>query len=157
MRRLSIAVVAALMLLTACQATQEAEAEIMLGMPNPFREFSVQEEAEEHVSFSFNVPQPSGYTLRVYRVIQDELVEVIYDGASELRIRKGTGSEDISGDYNVYPEKRIVAVKSAIVTIEGSDGKVSKAVWTDGDYAYSITADAPVDELLVIAMIEETY
>lgn len=157
MRKILITALAALLLLAGCQSSQSVAEEQMTGMANPFSEFTVEEEAEEKASFTIDVPQPEGYTLRVYRVLTDELIEVIYDGESEIRIRKAPGSGDISGDYNVYPEKRVVSFAEATITFEGSAGKVCKATWSKDSYAYSITVEGGAEEVFLLHLIEETF
>jgi len=73
----------------------------------------------------------------------DSLIEVIYADGKEndqICIRKGSGTKDVSGDYNSYPESEKVTIGNAEVTFKGSSGKVSLAVWTSGDNSYSVYA-----------------
>lgn len=157
MRRTAIIVISALLLLScSCSATRSTE-EPVIGMPNPFQEFTVHEEAEAHADFTIDLPSSSDFTLRVYKVIQNELFEAIYDGITEIRIRKAAGNEDISGDYNSYPQKRIVSTPEATVTFEGADGKVSKATWSHAGYSYSITAEEALEEPLMLSLVEGTF
>ena len=71
-------------------------------------------------------------------------------------IRKAAGTEDISGDYNEYPEIYNVTVSEREVTMKGTDGKVNVAVWNTDDYSYAITASDAVTSEYMINLIENT-
>ena len=87
-----------------------------------------------------------GYDKPVINTIENEMIQVIYyKGEDEVRIRKGAGSEDISGDYNEYAKTDVVTVEGMQVTIRGNDGKASVATWTNGGYTYSITVGEGID------------
>ena len=119
-------------------------ADVSIGMPNPFVECDTLAEAEAIAGFEFNIPENLDRRYKtVIRAIDGYLIEVIFfDGDREVyRIRKGT-DPDVSGDYNEYP---------IFVTIDSDDwsgdlrgyeeGLVNCAVWTDGDgYGYSLTS-----------------
>ena len=65
-----------------------------------------------------------------------------------LTIRKGRVSEaqeegDISGDYNEYKHKRTQKVDKTDITCYGDQEEIiSKAIWTDNRYCYSIVSHA---------------
>lgn len=90
--------------------------------------------------------------------------ESSYTDHTEIaRIRKGlcdkssdAGSADISGDYNSYSETSTVEVGTRKVTLKGDNGIVMTAIWTDGNYSYSISTDGiSADEISsLIAKIE---
>lgn len=126
-------------------------------IPNPFVDCKTLEEAGELAGFTVTLPEkmPEGYALSAIRAIRNEMIEVIYTGGDgEIRIRKGSGSEDISGDYNEYKEISTVSVGSVQVTMKGNSGKVSVATWTDGQYAYAITLDgAGMDQAVISGMV----
>ena len=92
-------------------------------------------------SFSFTAPDAlEGYTEKYIGAIENEIAEVIFsdeDGA-EICLRKGVGTDDISGDYNAYAVTETKTVDGKTLTCKGNDGLVSNATWTDGTYAYSI-------------------
>ena len=61
--------------------------------------------------------------------------------AVSMTVRKGTGSDDISGDYNEYANEWTQNIKGLEVTCYGNrEGEATKTIWTSGDYSYSITA-----------------
>ena len=69
----------------------------------------------------------------------EQLTEVQYSsGNARLCLRKATGSEDISGDFNQYAESNAVDVDGRSVPLQGTDSQVQLATWLDGNYPYSI-------------------
>ena len=82
-----------------------------------------------------------------YIQAMNSLGEVDYsDGENTLSIRKGTSTEDISGDYNSYSEEGTLTVGENTLTIKGKDGKISLAVWNDGTYSYAISGSGLTSE-----------
>lgn len=124
-------------------------------IPDPFQEFDSAEDAQKAAGFDITVPDPLDDTWKgVYRVdVDGKLIEVIYnqgnpdDSWEAYRIRKGAGTDDVSGDYNDYAETTEEEVDGKTVTLKGEGGKVTLATWTDGGYSYSISAapDGPFD------------
>lgn len=112
---------------------------------DPFTNCDTLAEAEKISGLTLSVPDAITDTFQkcTYRALENQMIELIYtDGTEddEIRIRKGTGTDDISGDYNTYAETRDVTVGKNTVTFKGSDGKVSLAVWTANGQAYSVAA-----------------
>jgi len=111
---------------------------------NPFVDCETLSDAAKLAGFSITVPDTAaGCSKREFQAISGELIQVFYqdqNGEEQLMIRKTTGSEDCSGDYNNYAAVETVAVGGSQVTMKGNDGKVSVAVWTDGTHAYAIDA-----------------
>lgn len=115
-----------------------------VGMPNPFTDNATLEEAEKNAGFSIQVPdQVQDVKASAFRNLGQELLEVIYyHGEQEVaRIRKGTGMEDISGDYTKYSDVKTEKIGDWDVTLKGNDGKAVLAIWNDGTYSYSISLD----------------
>ena len=114
---------------------------------NPWHDVDDLDAAKEEAGFEMSVPESiEGYYLSEYRVTDegDKIIEVIFtesDSDIEIRLRKGEGSEDISGDYNDYAySSEINSGKS--YTVKGDSENVLKlAVWTDGNFTYSVTSD----------------
>lgn len=110
-------------------------------IPNPWVGCASLEEAGKLAGFSFTAPDAlEGYPEKYIAAIENEIAEVIFsneDGA-EVCLRKGVGTDDISGDYNVYETTETRTIDGKTVTCKGNDGLVSNAIWTDGTYAYSI-------------------
>lgn len=127
-----------------------ASVEEAVQIPNPWTECSDMKEAEENTGFSFVIPDAiEGYTITYIQNMDKELIEVIYEKTedtkesevedSSIHLRKGTGTEDISGDCNTYSESNQVAIESYHVTMKGNNDSVSLATWTDGGFSYAVS------------------
>lgn len=69
-----------------------------------------------------------------------ELAEIDYTGAGRTaRYRKAAGTEDCSGDYNVYTDVTELEANGVTVTLKGEAGQYTLAIWTDGSYSYSLS------------------
>lgn len=123
------------------------EAENGVQIPSPFTDCDSLSNAEKLAGFQLNIPGAvNGSDNRVFRAIENDLLEVIYqEGETETaRVRKAPGTEDISGDYNVYGETSTVSSNGVSVTLKGDNDRVSLAIWTSGSYTYSITVESPI-------------
>lgn len=133
--------IALALLMTACFA-EDAPLEETVQIPNPFTECDTLEQAEEAAGFPMTAPDAvAGYTEKQISVMEKQLIQVWFsNGDRELLLRKCRGVEDCSGDYNAYSQTSETDVDGVTVTMKGEDGRVKLAVWTVGDYAYSIGA-----------------
>lgn len=100
------------------------------------------EELSEEVGFPVN--EMTGLPFRIehtaYIAYWKEMAEITYTGDGQTAVyRKGTGSGDISGDYNIYNSEIELSVNDYDVTLKGNDRVYSLAVWTDGGYSYSLS------------------
>lgn len=69
-----------------------------------------------------------------------ELAEIDYTGEGKTACyRKAAGTEDCSGDYNVYTDVTELEESGITVTLKGDDGQYTLAIWTDGSYSYSLS------------------
>ena len=69
-----------------------------------------------------------------------ELAEIDYTGEGKTACyRKAAGTEDCSGDYNVYTDVTEFEAGSITVTLKGDAGQYTLAIWTDGSYSYSLS------------------
>lgn len=124
-------------------------------IPSPWVDCKTITDAEKNVGFTIYAPEkiPADYTQEAIRTMEKSLFEIIYvNGKNELRFRQGKGSKDISSDYNEYKESNTIAVGNLQVTTKGDNGKVSLATWTDGGYAFAISADS-LDNTAISDMI----
>ena len=118
-------------------------------LANPFVTCATLAEAEQIAGFSLKLPDrlPNWVQQTAIQAVDSDLIQVTYEGqGQELMIRKGTGSGDISGDYNAYDSQKTVTVDGCQVTVKGTDGKMVVAVWTRDGYTYAVSA-APGMEL----------
>lgn len=69
-----------------------------------------------------------------------ELAEIDYTGEGKTACcRKAAGTEDCSGDYNVYTNVTELEANGTTVTLKGDAGQYTLAIWTDGSYSYSLS------------------
>ena len=100
---------------------------------------------------------PAGYEADAYIDISGELAEVFYvkgDDTLVYRVSKGEG--DNSGDYNTYSNKKTVDVNGVSVELRGND-KVNVATWSNGGFAYSVSAKQGISETEVAAVVSSTF
>lgn len=124
---------------------------------SPIAEFDTLSEAENAAGFEIHVPESYGdYSERRFSVITGTILEIQYYDDSENRgmnIRKTRGTDDVSGDYTEYGNVSEIQTAAGTVTIKGNDDKFLLAVWTSGEFSYSVSVDSAVseDELKEIA------
>ena len=117
-------------------------------IPSAWSEAATPEEAADGaVLDGFVLPEVIGCAdfLPEHRLLSymDGLVQAVYDnGTDHMVIRKGTGSADVSGDYNSYPETREVVFKGLTIRCFGSDGQIRLARWESGGNSYSLAFNA---------------
>ena len=114
-------------------------------------------ELAKAVGFDIKAPTvPAGYEADAYIDISGELAEVFYvkgDDTLVYRVSKGEG--DNSGDYNTYSNKKTVDVNGVSVELRGND-KVNVATWSNGGFAYSVSAKQRISETEVAAVVSST-
>lgn len=140
---------------------QENDVQIV-GMPNPFEKKASLDAANKAAGFSFTSPSKyTTYEAKEYRVIKDEMVEIIYKDTSnpdeDIRVRKAKGNLDISGDYNSYLTNKIVNDAGIQILLRGEDDKYHAATWTSGDYSYAIDSKAGITENKLKGFIQRIY
>lgn len=127
-------------------------------IPNPFASCKTLAEAEKLSGFSLNLPQqvPNWVSDSEFRAVSDQMLEAVYRSNSrELRIRKGKGTEDISGDYTSYQKVRTVRWDGIPVTLKGNGSLIYTAVWTDDGYTYSVTASNGMSEYSMSRLVRD--
>ena len=115
-------------------------------------------ELAKAVGFDIKAPTvPAGYEADAYIDISGELAEVFYvkgDDTLVYRVSKGEG--DNSGDYNTYSNKKTVDVNGVLVELRGND-KVNVATWSNGGFAYSVSAKQGISETEVAAVVSSAF
>lgn len=100
---------------------------------------------------------PAGYEADAYIDISGELAEVFYvKGDDTLVYRVSRGEGDNSADYNTYSNKKTVDVNGVSVELRGND-KVNVATWSNGGFAYSVSAKQRISETEVAAVVSSTF
>lgn len=118
-------------------------------IPNPITEYKTVEDAEKATSFKAKLPSklPDGYKMSFISVISGEILNIFYSsGTNEICYRMAKGDEDISGDYNIYDDILAVQIGGLAVTVRGSGGLYSSAVWHDGEFSCSLYSTTGLDE-----------
>lgn len=125
--------------------TEPATTEESVQIPNPFIPCVTLQAAADIAGFSLDAPDAYGaYDHTIIQAIEGDLIEVIYEDASEtegLRIRKGIGTDPISGDYNRYDSEETQTIAGVSVSVRKNGDLIFVAEWTDGGYAHSITSE----------------
>ena len=134
-----------------------AEDENNVQIPNPFVSYESLADVKEVLSFDPVVPSvlPAGFEQNEISSAGSDFLQIVYTDHSDNRIfyRIAKGSEDISGDYNPYKINKGVKIGDLTVTMRGND-KISGAVWTDGEFSFSVFSDVELEETEVINLIE---
>lgn len=132
-------------------------AENNVQIPNPFIDCASLAEASQVAGFEMRAPEAVGDYDRVsISAIDGELIDVLYEsGDDTVRVRKGAGTEDISGDYNSYAEAAVSKVDGMEVTMKGGSGKAYLAAWTSGEYTYSVSASVGMSRGEMADLIRE--
>ena len=111
-------------------------------------------DAEAAAGIEMSIPAAiSGYSPTAFLTWYERAyIDAVYtDGEGNIaaHVRKAVGDEDISGDYNDYSETSAQEIDGHYVTTKGEDGKIMTAIWMDGEYSFSISADSGLtaDEL----------
>lgn len=123
--------------------------------PNPFTEYRSIDDAVKALSFKPVLPpkSPEGYTLSYIATLGSDFIELIYEnGDKQLTYRTAIGSDDISGDYNVYENTKTVKIANADVTVRLGD-KSASAIWTDNGQSFSVTANFGMTESEAAALV----
>ena len=132
-------------------------------IPNPWVDCATLEEAAKLAGFEIAVPGGfDGYPNQMIQAMEKSMIQVLYfDGdpdaedSSMVMVRKGTGSEDISGDYNVYSEQETVQMHGVDVQLRGEKGLVYSAIWTWEGCSFAINADKGLSRDAISNAVEE--
>lgn len=139
---------------------KEAAGDESMQLPNPFIEVGSLEEAEELAGFSLKTAEKVGdYGRQSISVMEGEMIQVLYQndaGEEGLRVRKGPGEGDLSGDYNTYTLDEEVEQGGVKIRLRGDGQRIFAASWTKGGYSYAIDlGDAELDRENVLQLISE--
>ena len=136
--------------LAACGATATlpTDEDNIQQIPNPWLNVVSMDEAEAFLGYGMTAPETvAGLSQSAIRVLNDtDMILEIQYGRDDSRasLRKGTGPEDISGDYNTYESTEKVTVGGIEVTLKGKAG-YTLAIWSSEGYSYSLSLSSPLD------------
>lgn len=117
-------------------------------IPNPLVEYKTVDEAKNTLSFDAPVPTfvPDGYKIDYVGTIAGETLQIFYkNGKNEIVFRAAKGSDDISGDCNMYKNTKTVSVNGTDAKYR-ENGETSGAVWTKDGLTFSVYADTVISE-----------
>lgn len=113
----------------------------VLTVPNIVEAGSLEELSELvgfEVTADFSLPFEIEKT--AYRSYWNEMAEIEYSGAEHTATyRQSQGTEDNSGDYNIYSDTAEITVNDRSAVLKGTNGIYVLAVWTDGTCSYSMS------------------
>lgn len=124
-----------------------------VGIANPWSEYSSVSKAAKAAGVPFKAPKKLGSHKLTTILAMKGLVDLRYTkGNNEICVRKGTGTDDVSGDYNEYKSVTTSDIMGIPVEIRSNGKGINGVVWTDGTYSYSITSKKPMSEKFLISI-----
>ncbi len=142
--------------ITASENTEPSTEGELTMIASPFIDCNSIDEAAAITGFGMTVPDSvNGNEIDHISTISRDTIQVIYGAGydNSTYIRKAEGSDDISGDYNTYRQKKQITVNGASVTLKGNNGKINLATWSSNGYSYSISAVKGFDESYITDLI----
>ena len=145
---LGACIIASVSLLAACGSSGTLKDEMKKSaIANPWGETQSLTVAIESSEVDFIPPKGDKVTaagislpLKTYRYMQG-IIEALYtEGDAELRIRKSSEMEgqELSGDYNAYPEEWNENIGGIEVHLRGDKGKAFEATYKEKNGNYAI-------------------
>ena len=127
-------------------------------LANPFITCDTLAEAEEIAGFTMSVPDSLvGFDKNLIQAVDKSMIQVFYGNDRQILVRKGTGTEDISGVYTEYSGSNSFDVSGSTVTLKGDGDSISLAVWTIDGYSYSVFAEDSLSESDMILIVESVH
>ncbi|MGN1339630.1 MAG: hypothetical protein ACI4WS_05015 [Oscillospiraceae bacterium] len=123
-------------------------------IPNPWQEYKSVAEAAKAAGISFTAPDKLGKHKLSNIQAADGIVEVRYTKTgNEICIRKGAGTDDISGDCEIYKNTTEKKIGGCAVTLKGNGEGIISATWTDGKCSYSVHSENELTTKFVESII----
>ena len=130
------------------QKAEEAPEEMVTASAAEYG-LSGEEELSEKLGFSMNctgiqeLSEKEGLTDVSYNILGGSIGEIVFsDGEHSNYFRKAVGTEDISGDYDVYDIEAEFDGEDRSGTLKGDAGSYKLAVWTTADgFTYAAYLD----------------
>lgn len=124
----------------------------------PFRQVDSLDALSEAVGFPVTEVSslPFDPVNTTYTAYDEGLAEITYTGSGgqTATYRQSCGTEDNSGDYNLYPDTQTLPDQNA--TLKGQDGLYTLALWTDDTYTYSLHLSSGLSADAWQALLGET-
>lgn len=124
----------------------------------PFRQVDSLDALSEAVGFPVTEVSklPFDPVSTTYTAYDEGLAEITYTGSGgqTATYRQSCGTEDNSGDYNLYPDTQTLPDQNA--TLKGQDGLYTLALWSDDTYTYSLNLSSGLSADAWQALLGET-
>lgn len=114
-------------------------------------------ELSEAVGFEVDEPRNLPFEPEniVYTAYWAEMAEITYTNSEQTAVfRKGIGSDDVSGDYNSYELTNVISVNNINATLKGNGENYTLAIWTDSEFAYSLSLSGGIGETEWIKILQ---
>lgn len=117
-----------------------------VALPNPYIPCASMDEAAKLAGFSMTLPKvPSAL-----EAWESTMIQAFYgEDGNDMLIRKAVGSEDVSGDYNVYAQ--VMTVDGVI--LKGEKDAFVLAIWAKDGYTYSVSVEKAVSQTDMMALV----
>lgn len=124
----------------------------------PFHEVDTLAALSDAVGFPVTEPStlPFAPVNTTYTAYNEGLAEITYTGPDDqsATYRQSLGTEDNSGDYNLYADIKLLPENNA--TLKGQDQRYTLALWTDDTYTYSLRLSTGLSADEWQALLSET-
>lgn len=110
-----------------------------------------------NLPFRLYVPAdlPEGYKLEAISALFGDTAQVSYtEGTNRITFRMTEQQGDVSGDNNKYAQIETVPVYRGKLTVKGSNGLFSLAVWGKDGYSFSISTTKPLSLEVMLQLAE---
>ena len=126
---------------------ENTENDVMTGVANPWTAYETVEEAAKAAGVDIKAPEKLGKHSISYIQSMKGLVDIRYTkGDNVITVRKGNGTDDISGDYTEYKSVTEKEINGNTVTLKGNGKGVKAAVWTDGKNSFAVLSKTALTE-----------
>lgn len=121
---------------------------------NPWQEYATVAEAAKAAGVEFTAPEKLGNHKLGYIQAMQGLVDLRYTkGENVICVRKGSGLDDISGDYNEYKKVTEKKINGFTVTLKGNGKGVKAATWNNGKDSFAVVSDNLLTEAFMESII----
>lgn len=132
------------------------EESVMMGAPK-IEECASAAELEQKAGFPVKEPTdiPFAVTVVSYSWCWDEMAQIRFEGPENtLLYRKARGTEDVSGDYNIYSEVQTAAIGGREVTLKGENGQIFLALWQENGCSCALSVTAGLGQEAMVQLLQ---
>ena len=142
-------------------ASTEPSGGAAVGMINPWVECGTLTDAAKISGFTLEVPEKlNGHPISLIQAVQLKTMQVFYSdgapgtaGVKKNIIRKGVGSDDISGDYTKYEKTETMNIEGLDVQLKSNNNVYYNVTWVNGRFSYAIMSEDGIGMAQVKALV----